>query len=263
MWLQPSSAVAETTLTIKYKQSQFDITRETGRKLINPSGDRTDAFRALKVTQVSGIPITIPVNGSGDGEYEEAAGSRVLPVSFDCDYSNGVTRGVAQLSYRDPRNLNRQISGRIEVECLPLTAEEQAEQIATKEAWEQEANRIRAAEELKRRTRVEAEEAKRQARLDAERESREAEAREEARRNSPEYKRAAAEQHIKRMRAEIAAAKSRIGEERRIGQVSGYVDSRKLHELGSLIVAAEREIERSWLIYKSNGGTLRSLDAIR
>jgi len=256
-------AYAERKPTIIRKQSNHDVLRERAVQLISPSGDPYDSFSTMSFKQISGISIGIPIGSDGSGTYVTQGGVRALPVTFECDYSQGTTRGEALLSYQHPRRLYDFISGYIVVECVPLTEEEKAQQIAINEERLRDAALKRAEEERIRQAKLDQEELRRQAQATAEAARQEEEAKEAARRATPMYKRDLAEQQIKRMRAEIQAAQVRISEEQRVGRLSGYVDKRRLHELGSLIVAAEREISRNWIIYRENGGVARSVDAIR
>jgi len=261
--LTSKDTFAERKPTIIKKQAVHYVQVERAVQLISPSGDPYDSFRNLSLQQISGIPISIPVDVYNNGAYVNQGGVRALPVSFECDYSKGITRGEARLSYQHPRNLYDSISGFIVVECLPLNENEKAQQIALNEQRLREELLRREEEERSRLDKLEKEELQRKLQEKAEAVRREEEEKEIARKASPSYKRELAEQNIKRMRAEIRAAEVRIAEERRVGNLSGYVDKRRLHELGSLIVAAEREIVRNWVIYRENGGTARSVDSIR
>lgn len=257
----PESAANASPLV--HKQQRHDIAQEQVTRYISPSGDRYDSFRRMIVTQRSGIQVNIPIDSNGNGYFVTQHGMRVLPVEFSCDYSKGLTRGEVEITYQDPKNLYGQISGSLTVECVPMTDDERAQQMAAQAEVARRNDEAREAEERRCKVAADRDEARRAEQAEALRLRQEKEAREAAYRESPAGKRDWARSHILRMREEIRLAKERISDERRVGAISGYVDKRRLHELGSLIVAAEREIDRAWKIYRENGGTATSAANIR
>jgi hypothetical protein len=247
-------ALADRKATLTQKQSDYKTGAELATKYLTLSGDKHDSFRDMVVSGRNGLPIEIPFNPNGSGAFIERGGARALPVSFECDYHKGETRGELTLSYQDPRNLYGRIYAVVEVKCIPLNPEEQAAQVRREVEAAKVAEENRLAEE-QAQAQLEAQRKERERLLaEKERERQAKEAREQAIRNSPQFKRNEAQQNIKLLRQQIEQAQRRMDEERRVGLVSGYVNASKLHELGSFIVGAESEIQRQWQIYKSNGG---------
>lgn len=262
-WASIDKALAERKITLTQKQADYKLTKETTKKYLNISGDKYDAFRDVNISGRAGFPIEILISPDGSGEFIERSGSRALPVTFECDYEKGETRGELTFSYKDPRNLYGRIHAVVEANCIPLSSQEQTAQIEA----EKESTRIaeeRRVIKLQAQAQREAEKNENK-RLVAERErARQVEeAREEATRNSPQFKRNEAQDSIRRLRQQIELAQKSISEERRVGVVSGYVNATKLHELGSFVIAAENEIQRHWQIYKKNGGQATSLSEIK
>lgn len=77
---------------------------------------------------------------------------------------------------------------------------------------------------------------------------------EEALKSNPEYIRNSAENEIKNLRSIKEKLYAELEEERRIGKISGYVNSKRLHDLGRAIVGIEDEININLKLYKDNGG---------
>ena len=90
---------------------------------------------------------------------------------------------------------------------------------------------------------------------------------EEAFRNSPAGKRAAAkkaaEEWIKLARVMIQLSRQAMAKERRIGATTGYVDAKSLHDTGNGLEYWEGVLEMQWRIYKANGGQAASVSEIK
>lgn len=251
-------AKADQRITLTQKQSYYKSETELVTKNINPSKDNYDSFRDMNINKRAGITIEIPINSNGSGSFITQNGFRTLPVSFECDYQKGETKGEVSLSYQDPRNLYGRIHSIIEAQCIPLTEKEQVAQIETENELARIAEKKLIAEEQAQLQR----EAERKERVrlatEKERSRKIAEAQEKEIRNSPQFKQNESQKTIKQLQQQIEATQQRINEEKKIGMISGYVNAAKLHELGSFIVSTENEIQRQWKIYKENGGKAKT-----
>lgn len=72
-----------------------------------------------------------------------------------------------------------------------------------------------------------------------------------AREQSPQYQ-------IARCHKQIGWARQEMEREKRIAQVSGYENKRKLYDLGNLIITCEDTIRTQWPLYKASGGTAKN-----
>lgn len=246
------------------KQEDYRKDQERITKNVSLSNDRYDSFRGLSVSNQSGILISVPVDAAGNGAYvTQKNGARLLPISFDCDYTKGVTQGDMILRSQSPRNMYEGVYTKINVTCTPLTDDEKAKKIADEaEALRLAAAQKKAKEEAETK-RIESEKEAAKIAAARERQQKADDAKELAYRASPQYKREAAAKEIVRLRAQIQAANQSMDDERQIGAVSGYVNATRLHGLGALILDSQRQMDRQWAIYKSNGGSVDSIDAVK
>jgi hypothetical protein len=93
---------------------------------------------AVNISGRAGFPIEILISPDGSGAFIMRSGSRVLPITFECEYEKGETKGELTLTYQDPRNLYGRIYAVIEANCIPLSSQEQIAQIEA----EKESSRI-------------------------------------------------------------------------------------------------------------------------
>ncbi len=54
-----------------------------------------------------------------------------------------------------------------------------------------------------------------------------------------------------------------MAKENRIGEISGYVNKNRLHDLGAIIVYSQDALERNWKTYKENGGKAEDIDKLK
>jgi hypothetical protein len=256
--------LASQQLTLVSKQSSYKEERERVTKYASLSKDRYDTFKNVSVSNREGIGIDVPINDRGDGVYAtQKNGSRSLPFSFDCDYTKGETKGDLSISYQDPYNLYGRIYSLVSASCIPLSDEEKNQQIAVEKESERAAAEKKDA--LKRQEERKMEQEKEASRIadEKERQRRDNEARELSARSTPQYKRGAAVEEIKKIKSQVYRANKAMEEENRIGVISGYVNATRLHDIGAYIVKSQQELDRQWEIYKYNGGELSSIEEIK
>lgn len=257
------SALADRKATLTQKQSSYKTNAESVTIFLTLSGDKYDSFSDMIFGGSTGLPIRIPTNPDKSGAFTVRGGARALPVVFECDYQKGETQGELTLSYKDPKNLYDRIYAVIEAKCIPLSPEEQAAQVKAENEAAKLAEEQRFAKEQAQAQREAQRKAEERRIAENERTRLAAEAKEQAIRNSPQFKRNEAQQSITRLRQQIDQAQKSMDEERRVGLISGYVNASKLHELGSFVVGVENETQRQWRIYKENGGQAKSISEIK
>jgi hypothetical protein len=259
-----SAVAVSEPLRLIQKQSNYQIMSEHVTHYVSISGDKYDSYYNVSMTRRSGpVDITVPQGGDGVASFVERPAGRALPVSFDCDYSAGETRGKISVAYRHPRNLYGRITADLEAVCEPLTTAEVAKQTETLRAQQQavmeEQNRAEA--ERNRRDEEQHKQAEQVTQLAQQRAA--DDKRQSALEKTPAYKRQAAYAAVRNLRHQLEQANSAIEEERRVGAVSGYVDATRLHGLGAMVVGLQDEITRQFEIYKGNGGTLRTAEEVK
>lgn len=245
------------------KQKSYKVDKEDVKRLIVLSTDNYDAFYQVKITKEVGIKVSVPVDGDSNGLYEMVDGWRRLPILFSCDYTQGETVGTFRLRKRSARNVYTTDTFDLTVKCVPLSESDRALQIANEhEVLRREAERQEAA--VKEAAALE------EKRLDRERDEAEAALLEEQEavrqrviESTPAYKRKVAQQAIRRLSEQALAARRAIAEERRIGQVSGFVNATRLNKLGGIVIYLEDEIQNQWGIYKANGGDAKTVKELK
>ncbi len=151
-----------------------------------------------------------------------------IPLEYQCDFQKGggETKGVASFSHPQMDGVPE---ANFSVRCSPLALDKIEEQKKAEREKTKEADRKNA---------------------------------EDARKASPEYKARSAAHQIRVAQELIDDARKAIANEEEIGRVSGYVNKARLHEAGSRIVFYQNMQREQWAVYKSNGGTAKSVSEL-